>query len=421
MRSKLKVVHLKKLFFILCTPFLTASSPYWLASHALPEVNTSLVAAASQPKITAQVALANAFMRNEQRSESLYWLQRAALQGSTDSALELAQHLPTESERWLQVAANMGAVKTQVQLAFANLDDQPSYSFSQQNISRLTESERSQLATVALVWGDIAIQQHWRNLAPNNADWNKMREIDDLFRGLHQSCDRIIEFQLENQSGLVSVYQWVGQIIPLFESVNGNVCVSKYQTQKPLDCTPDDALNGNRAFCSNAVVSAAERTLVVVTQEGHANTRNGVVYIAEDENWRIFLHELAHAWGLADEYRMRSDVRERYCSGDFSFQASNLVFAESGLLSDSEFSNFIQQLPWLNELETGIASEVAVMGATYWNLGTSSAEGIGLYPAATCEGTGIQAWKPFAQNTFLEHAETGDIPNLYLQWMLHRN
>lgn len=152
---------------------------------------------------------------------------------------------------------------------------------------------------------------------------------------------------------------------------------------------------------------------VVVTASGLANARNGIVYLTAKHSALTFRHELGHALGLADEYAMRADLATAFCSGEYDFQALNIVVTSSRYVTDQEYRQLKANLPWLKRLE----QEPGVQQADGdWRLGSPGNDKIGLFPAATCENSEYYAWKPVAELTFMEQHEIGAVPELY--WWL---
>ncbi|RTE87464.1 hypothetical protein [Aliidiomarina sp. B3213] len=379
--------------------------------------STAVKAAANQPNLYAQKDLVRVYNDLQKRSEHQLWLRRSALLGDVESAITLANLLPDESRAWLTHAADLGSTQARVELSYAQIDTPPNYTIASEAIANLTVPQRNQLAILAMSWDQQATAQHWRNIAPETTRWQNRIEVDDWFRAATNQCDRHLVLYTENPSSIPKLYDWLYQIKKQFTPSAGRLCVSKALPHQALSCSPVEG----RAHCQHQSFEVENSTAVYVTERGRANTRNGVVFINDSTSWHVFIHELAHAWGLADEYRMHISVREPFCEGQFSFTAKNLVVSDSSLLTDSEYQNFLSTLPWREELTVEAASRVRIMGIDYWRLGSSSGDGIGLYPAATCEGTGVQAWKPLRAMTFMEQAEIGKIPTLYLEWMLEPN
>ena len=153
-------------------------------------------------------------------------------------------------------------------------------------------------------------------------------------------------------------------------------------------CT-STAEGANRLSCDitsldKAVLSSGATHIVLVAEQGKASVENGVMYLDMTDTYSVFVHELAHFSGFADEYPMSVDVAERACSQQ---SAPNLVF-------------------------DGTLTYRPVQRVTHWQ--TLSA-GAGVWPSKSCEAIGIAAYKPSGSITFMEHHDSGEIPPLYLK------
>lgn len=156
---------------------------------------------------------------------------------------------------------------------------------------------------------------------------------------------------------------------------------------------------------------------IVITPSGLANTRNGVVFLHEQASALVLRHELGHALGFADEYRMHPELATQFCSGQFNFRPLNMVITENNWVTDSEYQKLISELPWrrFHEQALGVREPSGI-----WRLGSQNNDKVGLFAAETCAGTGYYAWKPLAQKTFMQHHEIGVVPKLYWQLIQQR-
>ncbi|WP_194757286.1 hypothetical protein [Aliidiomarina indica] len=177
-------------------------------------------------------------------------------------------------------------------------------------------------------------------------------------------------------------------------------------------------VNGH-VHCENVSSEPPEAIAMVVTGDGLAQTRNGVVYAPQAATGLLLQHELGHALGLADEYGMRPELARAFCSGDYQFDALNIVFTASRELNDESYQAFKASLPWRTYLTTPIARKTE---KGQWVLGSDadSDDAVGLYPADTCTHGPGYAWKPVAEKTFMEQHEIGSVPTLYLKLIRDR-
>lgn len=113
--------------------------------------------------------------------------------------------------------------------------------------------------------------------------------------------------------------------------------------------------------------------LIVLTNEGGANTRGGLMLLAEGDSFAVFIHELAHWLDYFDEYQISPAQQQRLCrTKGYKRLGKNLIIANKAL-SRAE-----------------VQDEV----------------GIVLFPTNTCNGTEVQAYKVFPQPSFMEYLDT---------------
>lgn len=171
-------------------------------------------------------------------------------------------------------------------------------------------------------------------------------------------------------------------------------------------------------WCFNGYFSGQPKPLQTQPELGfvdieRAQAKGQQITIAANAKVDLLAHELAHLAGLADEYAMRKPLAEQYCAGRYRHPSLNVVVTSSQVLSSAELKALWQHLPWRDRVsDWRMLGQPARNG---WQLG--SAEGIGLYPAKTCEETPYYAWKPVAETTAMQHFDIPVWPQLYLELM----
>lgn len=127
---------------------------------------------------------------------------------------------------------------------------------------------------------------------------------------------------------------------------------------------------------------------VVVAEQGKANVQNGVMYLDISDAYSVFVHELAHFAGFADEYPIGKGMANKLCDEDGieDFRPPNVVV-------DTEY--------WYAPHET-VDNWLAIDPATI------------IARAKTCTVLGLNSYKPSRRITFMEHHDSGVIPPLYL-------
>ena len=72
--------------------------------------------------------------------------------------------------------------------------------------------------------------------------------------------------------------------------------------------------------------------ILVMVDEGEANTRGGLMFLDKADNSMVFLHELGHWFGFVDEYRIGHTQQRQLCQvDDYGFLGVNLFVTRKGI------------------------------------------------------------------------------------------
>lgn len=397
---------------------LTASAP----KARLESPLYILKQAAKQGYNDAMLQLAQRYAQQLQRPEALLWAQRALDHGNSAALTQLLEWYPQNERQWYSRAAQQGNINAQLymwQQQGKVLDAAALSSISNQQLQQISNDSRDLLAQLLLFQSySPGNFPHWRALAytakaSRHEFWQPFLAGDNVLLRQPNQCDFNLSFQTEKTQGVQAVLRWLHKLDPFLSSRGYRLCASQQALPSGSSCRPDQG----RAFCSPVVAQNDRAVNIVVTQQGNANTRNGVVYINQQGSWKVLLHELGHALGLADEYPMAHELAQRFCSGDYKFKAKNIVLIEPRLLSASDVEQLTAGLPWQAQLTTAIAMPVAIGAGSYFRLGSREPGAVGLYTTATCQAARLQAWKPVQEVTFMEQHEVLNVPEMYLRWM----
>ena len=167
---------------------------------------------------------------------------------------------------------------------------------------------------------------------------------------------------------------------PIWLENKALTCNADYKGRGVLGCdvTPLSNIAKTRKF-SHAVV---------IAEQGKANVQNGVMYLDISDAYSVFVHELAHFAGFADEYPMNRSMARQLCQED---QIDN--FSPPNIIIDSDY--------WYAPHET-VNNWLDIDPATI------------IARSKTCELVGKRSYKPSRRITFMEHHDSGVIPPLYL-------
>lgn len=171
--------------------------------------------------------------------------------------------------------------------------------------------------------------------------------------------------------------------------VNLPICINPpvWLSDKALQCDPD--WGGQRRLgCDEGPLSllgqeAPFSHLVVHSTLGKANVNNGIMYLDLADTYDVFVHELAHFAGFADEYPLSSTMAARQCAGN---SAPNLV-----VVGEDEELRLEDMAQWMK-----------------------ASDAIELSSARTCNNHRAQAYKPVSAMTFMEFYDQRNIPQVYL-------
>ena len=123
--------------------------------------------------------------------------------------------------------------------------------------------------------------------------------------------------------------------------------------------------------------------VVVLAPVGKANVHNGVMFLDTEDDYNVFVHELAHFAGFVDEYPLSSGLAAAICTGS---NAPNLLLSNANEQPDVH--------DWQNQL---------------------NGNKLTISQSRTCDNHQAQAYKPSAKMTFMEFYDVPYIPPIYLQ------
>lgn len=167
---------------------------------------------------------------------------------------------------------------------------------------------------------------------------------------------------------------------PLWVAEHDMQCIYEYSTQRSR-C--------NTALLREWLSTNALTHLVLIVNSGKAYTYQGIMYLDTQDDYDVFVHELAHFAGFMDEYALSESSAEQHCD---PVKGINLIRENT----DDTFVND--------------------------NLALWNAQGIDYVTSTsmTCENVGITTLKPSNQLTFMEYHDTANIPEIYLALWRHQ-
>jgi hypothetical protein len=156
------------------------------------------------------------------------------------------------------------------------------------------------------------------------------------------------------------------------------------------------------------------RTRIVFAEQGIASAHGDYqINLPVDAPMNLLAHELAHWYGLADEYPLSGSIAADYCAGRYDHPSLNVVVTASDRLSSAELKELWQDLPWHFAI-TDWRQLGQPLESDQWQLG-SAADSVGLHAIDTCRAAGKFAWRPVDFYTAMHYVDVYSWPELYLQ------
>ncbi|WOI35592.1 sel1 repeat family protein [Alteromonas sp. CI.11.F.A3] len=314
-----------------------------------------LIRAAEQGYMPAQAALADWYLLHAQPELAKPWLQKTAMQ-DMQSAFKYGRLLWDENNRedakgFIQRAAKEGHKLAQ-QMASVIKRYSPT---TPSNVPRYTwQSNTMCHQRIQLVATSLAT----------------IARADKLYKD-YKNDERLSELPLCIAP-------------PIWLENNVLDCNANFQGQGNLACNVKPLA---------PIVKARDVThAIVVSEQGKANVQNGVMYLDISDAYSVMVHELAHFSGFIDEYALSRNAARRYCSSE-----GLNTFAPPNLTMDGAIAYHPQNT--VNRWETTAKEEFLPL-----RVGT----------AKTCGAINVTSYKPSRVITFMEHHDSGVIPDLYL-------
>lgn len=172
-----------------------------------------------------------------------------------------------------------------------------------------------------------------------------------------------------------------------------------------------------RLHCELPLLPAEhKRTRIVFAEQGIASAHGDYqINLPLGAHMNLLAHELAHWYGLADEYPLLGTIATDYCDGRYDHPSLNVVVTTKEQLSSAELKTLWQSLPW----QFAVADWRQLgrpLGSDRWQLG-SAENSVGLHAIDTCKAAGKFAWRPVDFYTAMHYVDVYSWPELYLQLM----
>jgi hypothetical protein len=374
------------------------------------------------------------------------WLHLAKLHGDSnaDTAYHLAEYFRrdkqiTLAELWYRVAIRQQHVAARIALANIYFKQQQ-YADIKPLLLPIADNDKAlaMLYKIALYKGDLIFIEDHKNMLVRGANTGLHNELEQFSVFSESEEEQKSEEKLEdniepdiekNSACSVDVQLFATslkglrhgqQLMSAFEhhKLAKYICLRtpKYIPAKAINCLHGVSEN---ISCNTSVWITRNdintRYLGVIVEQGGANVDHGIMYIDQDDNLDVLIHELSHFIGFADEYPLPKQHQKCQQVQQSPF-AHNLVVLPDFYQGEREKlrASILSQVPWRNLIKhsTPILSKYQ----QGWTLATPVMyqNEIGLFTTASCnKQRQTQAFKPLASRTKLEYFELY-FPETYL-------
>ncbi|WP_100640952.1 tetratricopeptide repeat protein [Alteromonas facilis] len=378
-----------------------------------------------------------------------YWLMELASKDDVTSMLVLAERSTRESTRinWLARAANLGSAEGQFQLALESdsVNKRLSLLLSSAQAGHLPAQHAlanwfimNQSVDDALPWLEKTANHYPDDAFALAKYYWQMARVEEakayflLAKDMgEQRAESYLQTVIEGPStvdAIVSskmVYTNIDRtpsdtkacamnLLPVAKSLANQVQAQQMITQLqqdkrlsslPICVSPPVWLEDSELTCEVKLRSGAQRMMCdltqlepIVTQHnvthvivfnpvGRAYVDMGAMYLDLNDTYAVFVHELAHFAGFADEYPMSEHLADIHCEQQ---TAPNLLFA-----GEIAYEPHTRAAEWQRIIEL------------------SDGKSLGIHSARTCNNVNRKAYKLTAARTFLEFHDSEYIPEVY--------
>jgi len=362
------------------------------------------------------------------------WLHLAKISADTNAnvAYQLGEYFQKLEQLelaklWYRVAIRQQHITARIALAEI-LFKQHAY----QNIKPLLLPIVDQNEALALLYklalqqGDIAFIQSYKSKLAKSKNIALYRELQnhgvfspELTRKHREarttinvqpnlSCAIDIQLFATSLSGL----RHSQQLMSAFENhdFSAFVCLktAKYIPAQAINCRHllSDKISCSAQYWDNRA-DITTRFLGVIVEQGGANVDNGIMYLDEDDDLDVLVHELSHLLGFVDEYPLPSEHQKCQENQSEPFSHNVVVLpkhyqGERVALRES----ILRQVPWASLIKSSVP--ILTQHKQGWTLLTPQAydSEIGIFKSASCNNQAkTQAYKPLAQRTKLQYFE----------------
>lgn len=397
-----------------------------------------------------QVSGRDRIVKRAVEHQDSYWLEQAAQLGDASALYKLSQLSKNDKERlkWLKKAADLNVAEAQFELSLLPSQKQHRLALLRSSADQEYQPAQHALAnwlllnqqeSAAIEWlmqsaenypqdafslanirwreKEFELARYWFEIAANQGHEQSKRYLNVVDKeasiGLDESNQRHIKFDSTQR---ITGEDCAKHVLPLSLSLANHVqaksIVKAFNADNRFNNIPICLANpiwlrNDESLCNQQTIANRSRTvcnvhrfedliknnnithIIIFLPEGRAYVNAGVMYLNSLASYSLFVHELAHFAGFADEYPINDALAAVHCNAK---TAPNLIFdGELTYAPQTRLSHW----------------------QSFYQQNDASAE-ISIHRARTCNSVGKTAYKLTDKRTFMEFHDTEYIPPEYL-------
>ncbi|WP_166422395.1 sel1 repeat family protein [Paraglaciecola sp. 20A4] len=348
---------------------ITENNAYWLHFAKL----------AGSPQ--AQQYFSHVQVNNGRGKASRKALSYAAKRGDIDAQIALyhywiAKSEPQKAQHWLEIAAQRDPASAVYYAKWLSISGNESQAIELLNRAvQLGSAHASRLLNMR-VNSALVGQRKSESTALNRKRSathcvQQLQFVASTLQSVLQADELIEQFKRDTRlQGLP-----ICANTPIWLAENALTCSGNWQGEGRLGC--------DMIQLSQSLTRERFTHVVVLAHNGKANVHNGVMFLDRQDDYNVFVHELAHFSGFVDEYPLSSGLAMAICTGS---DAPNLRLSNPNEKPDVH--------DWQNLLK---------------------GKALTISQSRTCDNHQAQAYKPSAKMTFMEFYDVPYIPAIYLR------
>ncbi|WP_143314030.1 hypothetical protein [Colwellia sp. UCD-KL20] len=417
--------------------------PQYITSRiALNDISEAEVSYGIKKRI--RKAVQYRFLMVEEQSNEWFYLAKILAQEDKNIAFDLAiiYHLEndvTQAIYWYEQAVFLKHEKALVELIDLYIDEGDLLKAKALLLTQKNSDALDKLIDVTITLGDLQlldellplIESPQQNTLINDIQQYQISKNDDIDLINQQAnnpnkCRNSIQLFATNLANLHKLDALITSVQQ--HPISRYFCFNRprYISIEQLNCSYDTekAIQCRETVWSQLHPEVNTRYLGLMLTKGGANVNNGILYLDELDDKKVFIHELSHLLGFVDEYPLPSHhkICQKPQTSIFSHNISILKPYYEGS-KEEVLTLLAKQIPWFDLIDktTPLMQQVD----NKWKIGTpksylfNHSQEIGLFTAETCQNNSTQAFKPTRIKNSLRYYEEPFI-ELYLH-LLNKN